>query len=126
MLDTADRPSAFEADLIAFRLARQADLRRAILGRCLVHGFPFLAGAVAISYAAFLERYAPIGPFPSAVAMVAFNAVLVVISSAIGVALLTGRVGVRVAGGFAYGVLGLFFYVVTCVCLMLLFRVLVQ
>lgn len=126
MLETFERSTASDADLVAFRIARQADLRRAILGRCLVHGFPVLAGAVAISYAAFLERFAPTGPFPTAMVMVAINAVLAVIGSAIGVSLLTGRVSVRVAGGFAYGVLGLFCYVATCVCLMLIFRVMVQ
>lgn len=91
------------------------------VGRSLIYGTPILAGLITLSYIAFMERYAPIGLFPSYGIMFGINAVLGAIGSAVGVILLTGRTGVRVAGAIAYAVLSLFLYAGTCGLIVFLF-----
>ena len=124
---TAVTPAAEEqAELLEFRLARQADVRKAFIGRCLIHAFPLIAASVSAAYAAILYNGGPAAPPTSLFAVWIINAAMAAIVSAAGVMFLTGRVWVRIAGAFAYAVLGLFLYGITLGCLIALYASLMR
>jgi hypothetical protein len=100
----------FAEDAAVLAVSRSSQTMWTVAGRLLIYGSPFVAGAFTGGYAALLEKYAPVGPFPSGTSVGFVNAALAAIGSAAGVPLLTGRLSVRVAGSIAYGVLSLFLY----------------
>ncbi|MBA3312203.1 MAG: hypothetical protein H0T47_02765 [Planctomycetaceae bacterium] len=89
--------------------AEKADERfRNVLGRSLIFGSPLMAAACAVSFrSAFTTGGLPIA---SREFLFLVNAAVAVFGSAAGVAVLRGRLSVKVGGSLAYGTLSLIVY----------------
>lgn len=81
---------------------------RHAFARVLCFASPFLAAAVAVSLTYAMKQQRTVAL--DLVTLLFGNAALAALGSGIGAVLRPGRVSVRVAGAFAYGILALFAY----------------
>lgn len=93
----------------ADKVARDDETLRNIIGRSLIYASPLIAALCALSLRRLMTSTAV--AVLSQETIVLANLGIAVCGSAAGVAVLRGRLSVKVGGSLAYGVLSLFVYV---------------
>ena len=114
MMDPAQkfRPSAFDEREHSHHAAtewRPGPAAQHVWGRILCFGSPVIAALVAASCSVLMRGQGTVNPELWTILLIG-NAAFAALGSGVGAALRPGHIGVRVAGGLAYGVLALFIY----------------